>query len=1584
MSVRLLIVGLLCSVTQVLGQTAKPEDAAVESMDLSGNTIEYETLGDGTLILKGTDADLDQLEKMLMRLDQDTERPVIRYVQLKNVLAKDLAGRLQPLYQAVLGNRPEDKITIVADESSNSLLIAAPERVIEEIVKMALDLDQITSPAAPEYEVIQLQFIKASEAAESLNEWLPKLYKGKPGGDKIIEQINVEPNDRNNTLRVTAPQEMIEQIRQLVADLDVEPMGLAKAQVLFIQLVNARAEDLAKSLSEILAAQGDQAEKLKETILRMRFTRVGRDGTLEDFPELDLDKPIKIVAEQGTNSLFIATSENNVPALTALVQLLDAMPTAPEMAFNFFPLKHADAENVVTVLKEMFEAGSKLAQVPDRDIKAAVPEGVPGKAFAYNVGLHADTRTNTVVVSGRPEQLAVAAAVIKHFDIEGGVLFPKPRILYLEHTDADRLANILTQLNEQTVKSLEDRKAGVAAIDKERALIIADYRSNSLIISATEEKFEAITDLAQKLDRSPSQFVNDIRIVNCTVTNAGDLESKITALWERKAKLREREDLPQDAPVVVADQRSNALVIASNIEDYNAVKRLVEDLEAQPLAPMAMIRLIPLKNNDAAEMAGMLKSLFEERLQLRPTPSGQENSADKVAITSDPATNTMLVASSAENYTEIMRIIESLDVIPDLEGQVRTFVLENADATNVLSKVKDLFDQGIYKPGAAGGGAVTEARDKVALISDGRVNAIMVSASRPNMAIIERLIKEMDTVDVTDLLGSTQIFQLTHADALKVTEILTKVFEGLKNTAGDSQEVIIVPSIIPVEGSNALIVAGSKDGIHRTKALLQQIDKPSETPTSQFEVYALQHASSVKLAPKMVQMFEKRNAGGDGKATPINIEAVEGSNSIICSASAEDQGVIRSLIALLDVKSNLNQQLRIYNLDSANAESASTLLSELFTSQPGGGGEDGLASAIAVQAVPWTNSIAVWASPGQMEDIEHMIRTIDTNVPTREMMFDVIQLKRAMVQELVDALSKTLQGEDTADDQQKSMILSFFEDLPDGSQVLRKLIRQDISLVPYVQTNSLLVMAPPDSVEMLHSLIRRMDSIPPLTSEVRVIKLYNADAEQVISTLERLFEAGTATGDQPEAVLTVGEGGLPIGESGARLGLTFAVDPRTNSVIVAGNEHYLKLVQNLIEQLDGVEEDQRRNLVYHVRNSTSEEIAGAIQEFNQQESDRLSALEDATSDFLKREQAITMVSSEGQNAVLASMSPRYESQYMEMIRQLDRAPEQVLIEVMVVQVTLDDRFELGIEFAWQDLAFSEKAIAGPNGTVLGPNKDVVIGTDLGAAGSGGGLAITVSGEDFNFLFHALQTNGRAELISRPSLMVKNNETGLIEIIQQVPIPSATNVSDGGTQQTSITYEDAGITLEVEPHINPDGYIQLSVRPEVSSIGAPIPVSGDVQASTFQRTRLDTTITIKDGETVVIGGLIENNITNSESKIPLLGDLPVVGQLFRSNEDIHRRAELLIVITATVLRTPEDALRSSEHLRDETKIVPERTLHDPMMQGLQLNPGPGGIEIKDKPLLKQSEEDLYGPQPGSYGPPTPRRAQQVNYVPQKGQ
>jgi hypothetical protein len=312
-----------------------------------------------------------------------------------------------------------------------------------------------------------------------------------------------------------------------------------------------------------------------------------------------------------------------------------------------------------------------------------------------------------------------------------------------------------------------------------------------------------------------------------------------------------------------------------------------------------------------------------------------------------------------------------------------------------------------------------------------------------------------------------------------------------------------------------------------------------------------------------------------------------------------------------------------------------------------------------------------------------------------------------------------------------------------------------------------------------------------------------------------------------------------------------------------------------------------------------------------------------------------------------------------------------------------------MEWALQDLLFSETAVVGPNGVVHGNNFDFVGGTDVGAAGAAGsfgGFSFAITGEDFSFLVRALQSDGSLEVLSRPTLLVENNEEANITIGDKVPFLRGSQVSDTGQVNSQVEYEEVGIILNVTPHINPDGYVNLEVAPEISALnpGSNVQISEGLTAPTFTNRSAETVVTVKDGETVVIGGLIQTQEDKRETKVPIVGDIPGVGNIFRATSNTRRRTELLMVLTVDVLWDEQDALAASAKLRDQSGFLPESVKRSPLMEGLRIRAGEGleqspldDVEV-ERPVRRtrrvtDPNAPVYGPQPSTYGPKRPNGA-----------
>ena len=1552
------------------------------SVDLSGAEVDVQVVGD-SVIVRGVQGDLAVLKALMERLDREIPRRSYRVIRLQNKNAQEMAQLVQGFARSITGRELRPEETIEAQTISNNIiLIIGPDARLDEVAKLVQVVDDRLPTLPPIYDLTyQLQHIKAAEAAEKLEELITALRQLQ--GEDRATQITITPLEAANALFIIAPEPEHEKIRKLISQIDIEPAeGFGDLKLAYFPLLNSKADTLAGVLNDLFAT-AEGAEAAKETIRRIRMVKSepGPDGKLIELPPINLERQIKLIADDESQALICATATENIEPLRELIALLDGVPLAVEQSLRVYPLKFADAQTVKEMLDDMFQQGKDLPKpAPGSASSTAVPTNDVGKSLVYNVGLTADTRTNTLVVTGRQEQLLLIEGVILKIDVPSTELKYPLRLITLDHTDATRIGTIIEDLWEKRIETLQDRDAGSSAIAREKVFLAVDIRSNCLIVSATQENYDEIVRITQKLDGAPDRLIDQIRIINCANTSAADLRSKIEELWQRKANLRREGELPEDLPVIVADQRSNALVIASSPEDYEEIKRLIDRLEAQPLAPIAEIRLVTLENNDASQVADMLKGLFEERLEQRLVNGQQENPSDRVAVAAEPATNTMLIASSKENYDEMVRIIQAIDIEPDLEGVVQFFTLHNAQAETVAERINDLFDQGLYHGVVTADNQIAEERQKVALVADPRSNAIIASASKTNLSIVAKLISQMDSDDAPMLNADTRIFQLVFADALKLADILEKLFEGIaSNSDGD----FAAPTLVADAAGKILIVTGSRDGIKRAADLIASLDRETDRAAA-IRVYELEHASAVKIAVKLQEIFERRDEGGETQRTPVFVMADEPTNTLIATASEEDHAVAEHLLALLDVPSTISRQVQVFPLKRAKAEPMAEDLESLFESQAQSGGANaGRADAIAVRPDRRTNSLVVWASRSEMDNIARIIDKLDTTEPATEMMVKVITLKRALAEELAETLLTTLTGGDSAGsgDDAQAVILKFMEELDDGTSATRQLLRQDITIEPDPRTNSLFVMAPAVSMEMLESLIVSIDRIPPTVAEIRLFPLANADAEEIVEKLTELFEE-QATEEGPETRLELGDavatGGT--GESGVPgQVLRFTADRRTNMVIAAGSETDLDMVEGLIRQLDSQDVEDRIQMVYEARYVPAGEVVAALRDYFEEENDLLGELDDQSSIMRQAERHVTVVGDEESNSVLIGVSPRYYSRTMEMLYAIDRPPPQVSIQVLIAEVALDDRLEFGMEFALQDLTFSENATIGPNGVVQGHNFDVVGGTSVGAAGSISGFSFAITGEDFNFLLHALQTDGSLEVLSRPTILVENNEEANITIGDNVPFLRSSNVSDSGQINSSVEYEEVGIIVDVTPHINPDGYVNLEIKPEISSLnqGSGVQISEGLTAPTFTNRSADTVVTIKDGETVVIGGLIQTQEDFVESKVPVLGDVPYVGNLFRATQSTRRRTELLIVLTVNVIRDEHDAFVESVKLRDESGFMPDRIKRSPLMHGLRILPSDDDEvypldERRSPRRIRREDRPLYGPAPEVYGPARPGR------------
>ena len=224
-----------------------------------------------------------------------------------------------------------------------------------------------------------------------------------------------------------------------------------------------------------------------------------------------------------------------------------------------------------------------------------------------------------------------------------------------------------------------------------------------------------------------------------------------------------------------------------------------------------------------------------------------------------------------------------------------------------------------------------------------------------------------------------------------------------------------------------------------------------------------------------------------------------------------------------------------------------------------------------------------------------------------------------------------------------------------------------------------------------------------------------------------------------------------------------------------------------------------------------------------------------------------------------------------------------------------------------------------------------------------GFSASIFDQDVEVAVHALQETGKLNILSRPYILTSNNQPATITVGQEVPYATGESLTTGQSQTTT-EYRDIGIILEVTPSINPDGLVNMTVRPEISSqTGETVQISENLALPVFSTRTSETKVAIRDGQTIVIGGLMQDQTTESVSKVPLLGDIPLLGNLFRRTIQGTDKTELLIFLTphvahdALALTPISDAERNRSNLLDDETVADIFKKHLEGMKGPERDP-----------------------------------------------
>ncbi len=461
--------------------------------------------------------------------------------------------------------------------------------------------------------------------------------------------------------------------------------------------------------------------------------------------------------------------------------------------------------------------------------------------------------------------------------------------------------------------------------------------------------------------------------------------------------------------------------------------------------------------------------------------------------------------------------------------------------------------------------------------------------------------------------------------------------------------------------------------------------------------------------------------------------------------------------------------------------------------------------------------------------------------------------------------------------------------------ILRPLVPQQGHLAAYNPTNTLIITDHAGNIQRLLKIIAGVDR--PDSDELEIIPLKHASASELVRILNSLNAGGTA--------------------KDATNKIKLAADDRTNSILVTGDRSSRLKIRATITYLDTPLEDGGGNThVIYLKYAKAENLVkiltGLKEQTNKTAASKVkTAPVKVTSGSVISQNAIIQ-GDEETNALIITADPNTVKNLKAVIRQLDIRRAQVLVEAIIAEITTNNNKEVGVGLAVDGTNRESGALPAGISNFAGVG-DLLLSVATGTAPTSlpSGLSFGLGGESgsgvrYGALLRALQTDTNTNILSTPNIVTLDNEEAELIVGQNLPFVTGSFTGTGSTNPNNpfqtIERQDVGLTLKVTPQINEGDTVQMVIEQEVSSV-----IPGTIEQGIATRKRsIKTSVLVDDGGILILGGLIADEVSDTESKVPLLGDIPVIGFLFRTENTTKTKANLMVFLRPTILRDHKDA------------------------------------------------------------------------------
>lgn len=511
-----------------------------------------------------------------------------------------------------------------------------------------------------------------------------------------------------------------------------------------------------------------------------------------------------------------------------------------------------------------------------------------------------------------------------------------------------------------------------------------------------------------------------------------------------------------------------------------------------------------------------------------------------------------------------------------------------------------------------------------------------------------------------------------------------------------------------------------------------------------------------------------------------------------------------------------------------------------------------------------------------------------------------------------DARSKSIEtrlreeAADPADNIVTQLVPLKYADSEEIKRLFTPMISKSSVILAYQPTNMMIITDVQSNIQRLLKILKQID-LPGIGQEISVIPVGHADATKMVTLLSTIFKPGQK---QTKGAL--------------EKTVTMVADERTNVIVVLANEVDTLRIKQLITLIDKETPRGKGKIhVYYCENATAEELAKVLQDVPSQQADAGAAKGKGAAPAIAGKVRITADKATNSLIIMADQEDYIVLE--EVIKKLDIPRSMVFIESLIMEVDMDKSLDIGID--WQ--AFGETSISGKETAIGGQFSGGLIGPEaLAQGGLTVGLItepVTIAGltvSNIAAIINAIKTDDNFRILSTPQVLTTDNEEARITVGENRPYQTRSTTDPSGGTFESFEYRDVGKILKITPHVTEQRLVRMVISLEVTNIDLASTLTTSSTLPVTQKRTVDTTVIVKDSQTVVIGGLIDEATTTNESKVPVLGDVPILGWLFRNRSESNQKTNLYIFLTPRVIKSPAEAAEIFQDKKDQIDTIKE--------------------------------------------------------------